>query len=77
MITKSRCGGRNCRRTAVAADASEGATMAPSATAAAQGRPGTIACAATATAATVSATTTTASAPIGSQFARMSRGEES
>ena len=45
--------------------------------AAAQLMPGTTACASVATAATVSPTTITASAPIGSQFSRMSRGEAS
>jgi hypothetical protein len=45
-----RCGGRSGRSTAVAATASGGATMAPSAIAAAQGRLGTRACATTATA---------------------------
>jgi hypothetical protein len=51
--------------------------MAPSATAAAQGIPGTRARATTATTATVRPTTTTASAPIGSQLLRMSRGDAS
>lgn len=36
-ITSTRCEGRNTRKTAVAAEASVGATMAPNATAAAQG----------------------------------------
>ena len=42
-ITISRCGGLSWRRIEVAAAASGGATMAPSAMAAAQGRPGTMA----------------------------------
>jgi hypothetical protein len=57
----TRRGRSNCRRTAVAATASGGATMAPSATAAAIGRPAS-AQPAKATAAVVSATATTASA---------------
>ena len=52
-IVRMRCGGRSCRRTAVAAAASGGATMAPSAIAAAQGIAGTSACATHATAAVV------------------------
>src|SRR5439155_802000 len=40
-ITSSRCGGRICLSTAVAAAASGGATMAPRAIAAGQGKPGT------------------------------------
>src|SRR5688500_597488 len=76
-ITSSRCGGRSCFSTVVAAAASGGATIAPSAIAAAHGIAGTIACATTATTMTVSATAPSASPAIGRQFARMSRGDES
>ena len=55
-----RCGGLSCRRTAVAAAASGGATTAPSAIAAGQGISGTSARATSATAAVVNPTAMTA-----------------
>ena len=72
-----RCGGRSGRSTAVAATASGGATMAPSAIAAAQGRPGTSACATTATAAVVRPTATITRLTSGAQLSRRSRSEAS
>jgi hypothetical protein len=75
--TMSRCGSPTCRSTEVAAAASGGATIAPSATAAAQGISGTSHRATQATAAVVSSTAATARPPTGSRLSRRSRGEES
>ena len=72
-----RCGGRSCFRTAIAAAASGGDTIAPSATAAAQGIAGTTARATTATAAVVRTTLTTARLATGTQWSLRSRGDES
>src|SRR2546430_813957 len=76
-ITSSRLGGRSWRSTAVAAAASGGATMAPSAIAAAHGICGTRARATRATTTTVSATAPIARLATDRQFARRSRGEAS
>src|ERR1700741_4302167 len=62
---------------AVAAAASGGATMAPSATAAAHGMPGTSQCATTATMAVVKPTATTTSVETGIQLFLRSRSEGS
>ena len=62
-----RCGGRSCFNTAIAAAASGGDTIAPSATAAAHGIPGTSMRATYATANVVSATLTTARLATGTQ----------
>ena len=72
-----RCGGRSCRSTAVAAAASGGATMAPSAIAAGQGSSGMSHRATSATAVTVSATATSARPVTARQLRLRSRGEES
>ena len=61
----------------MAAVASGGATMAPSAIAAAHGRSGSISRAAMATAAVVTPTAATTSSEIDSQLVRMSRSEAS
>ena len=63
-----RCGGRSWRSTAVAATASGGATMAPSAIAAAHGIAGTSARATTATAAVVRPTAKTTRPVTGAQL---------
>ena len=62
-----RCGMCSWRRMAEAAAASGGATMAPSAMAAAQGMPGTSECAIHATAKVVTPTATTTSDNTGTQ----------
>src|SRR5690242_14393446 len=69
-----RCGRRTWRSTAVAAAASGGATMAPSATAAAQGRAGSSHRATAATAPTVRPTAPSTRPPTGAQLSRRSRG---
>src|SRR5215203_806797 len=76
-ITSNRCGGRSCLRTVVAAAASGGATMAPSAIAAAHGMSGTSSRVTTATMAIVRTTAPRARLVTARQFARRSRGEES
>src|SRR5215207_8756133 len=76
-ITSRRCGGRSCLSTVVAAAASGGATMAPSATAAPQGISGTSALTTSATTTMVSATAPRARLATARQFARRSRGEAS
>src|SRR4051812_43386075 len=76
-MVRMRCGGFNWRSTAVAADASGGATTAPRTTAAGQGSVGIKACATTATANVVRPTATTTSAVIGIQLSFRSRGEVS
>ena len=77
-ITSRRCGGRSCLSTVVAAAASGGATIAPSAIAAVQGMSGTSRRTTTATTPIVSATAPSARladlAPVGAQVAR--RGVE-
>ena len=74
MFTIRRGTPRRCM-IAVAAIGSVGETTAPSTKAAAQGRPGTIACATTATTTIVSRTSPTARRPTGRTFARRSRSE--
>src|SRR5215207_377022 len=76
-ITSRRCGGRSCLSTVVAAAASGGATMAPSATAAPQVISGTSALTTSATTTMVSATAPRARLATARQFARRSRGEAS
>src|SRR3954462_8609812 len=70
-----RCGGLSCRKTAVAAAASGGATTAPRAMAAGQGSSGTSARVTTATAIVVKPTANTASPATGIQLSFRSRGE--
>ena len=73
MIVSSRCGTASRRITAVAAIASGGEMMAPSANAAAQGREGMAACATAATASIVMSTKPIARNRIGRRFRRKSR----
>src|SRR5438132_8715650 len=75
-MTSSRCGGRICLSTAVAAAASGGATMAPRAIAAGQGKPGTQSLATAATAPMVAATAATARPTTARQYLFRSRGDE-
>ena len=76
-IVRIRCGGRSCFRTAIAAAASGGDTIAPSAIAAAQGIEGTTARVTTATVAVVRRTLTIARLATGTQWSFRSRGDES
>ena len=76
-MTSSRCGGRSCLSTAVAAAASGGATIAPSAIATDHGIPGTIQRATAATTAIVSRTAPMASPATFRQFSRRSRNDAS
>ena len=77
MIFSSLCGNLTCRMTAVAAAASGGATMAPSAIATGHGMPGTSQCATSATAITVVPTAAMTRPATGFQLARRSRSEVS
>ena len=72
-----RCGGRNGRSTAVAATASGGATIAPSAIAGAHGIAGMSVRATTATAAVVNPTAKTTRPVTGAQLSLRSRGDAS
>ena len=72
-----RWGGRSCRRTAVAAAASGGDTIAPRAMAAAHGMAGTRARTTTATTNVVRSTLTMARLATATQLSRRSRGDES
>ena len=76
-IFSSLCGSFTCRITAVAAAASGGATMAPSAIATGHNMPGTSQRATSATASTVVPTAAMARPATGRQFARRSRNEVS
>jgi hypothetical protein len=75
MSTTSRRGTPSRRAIVIAARGSVGETMAPSANAAAHGRPGTTACIATATAHIVSSTSAQASSEMARALARISRSE--
>ena len=76
-IVSRRCGGLSGRSTAVAAAASGGETIAPSAMAGAHAIPGTSARATNATATVVRPTPTTTRLATGPQLSRRSRGEAS
>lgn len=76
MMVTSRRGALSRRAIAVAAKGSVGETIAPSAKAAAHGRPSTTACMTTATVTVVASTSPMASVEIVRRSARRSRSEE-
>src|SRR5215471_12824197 len=76
-MVRMRCGGWSCRKTGIAAAASGGETMAPSAIAAAQGIAGTSLRVTIATAIVVRRTLTIARLPTATQLSLKSRGDAS